>query len=195
MTPETYVTPDQVAAAWPAFAKIPTAEQTDLIAAASAAIQARVRRTLGMQTHVEVHSGRNRPRIWLRVRPVVAVSQVTVDGDPLDDSQGTAWTFVAETGELVRGDGLGDSRFAPWFPAGVGNVVVTYAAGYDPIPADVRRATILTVQALHAASALSGAYKSESIGDYSYTLNDGLVDAVPPVAARLVSRYVQDEVW
>lgn len=192
-TDETYATPADVASAWPAFAKLPDVEQSALIAAACASIRAFCRRSFTQQTYVETHSGRNRSRLWLNVRPVVQVAAAVVNGEALDNSRGDAWTFKPASGELVRGDGLCDPRFAAWFPTGTGNVVVTYSGGYDPIPDDVKRAAILTVQTIQAAGKLSGAYKSESIGDYSYTLNDALRNPIPPTAAFLLSRYIQDE--
>lgn len=190
----TYVTPAEVSAAWPGFAKLPEGEQSALIEAATDQIDARIRRSLAQQTYVEVHSGSNRPRIWLRNRPVLQVAEVLITGWALDNTHGDAWQFTPETGELLRGDGLCDPRFAPWFPAGRNNVRVTYSAGYDPIPAAVKRAAILVAQSIQVAGKANGAYKSESLGDYNYTLNDGLVDPIPPVAMSLISRYIQDEI-
>lgn len=198
MSAEIYVSADQVVAAWPAFAQLPAAEQADLIAAGSAAVRAYVGRDLLDATRVEFHDGRNQSRIWLAVRPVRQVAEVLVNANPLDNADGLAWTFAPESGCLVRGPGLVDPRFAPWFPAGFRNVRVTYSAGYQDfeLPAEVRRASILTIQALRAAAARSGAYRSESIGAYSYTVNDDeLGRIVPPVARGLLSRYRTDELY
>lgn len=193
-TEETYVTPAEVALAWPAFAKYPADEQAALIASASDLIRQVCRRRLTAQSYVETHSGKNRPRIWLDVRPVIAIAEVSINGQALDNTAGDAWTFKPGSGELIRGDGRSDPRFAPWFPAGTGNVRVVYSAGYDPIPAGVKRATILTIQAIRDAEDASAVFKSESLGDYSRTLRDEY--QIPPPHARVfLDPYIADELY
>ena len=189
----TYVTSAEVSAAWPGFASLSADEQAALIEVASAQIDAVCRRSLAQQTYVEKHSGINTPRVWLRNRPVVAVAEVKIYDTVLDNSTDEAWTVDALTGELLRGPSWGDPRFNYWFPSGRNNVQVTYSAGYDPIPAAVKRAAILMIQALNDAGKSSDVYKSESIGDYSYSLNDGFKTVVTPIVYGLLEPYVQNE--
>ncbi len=195
MANELLVTPDQVTAAWPKFAGYGVDEQTALIADASQAILDFCRRDQFLQAFVtEALKGKNRPSLWLSRKPVISVASVTVNGTALDNSTNEAWTFEPDTGRLWRGSGLDDPRFATWFGAGIGNVVVAYWAGYTAIPDPVIRAAKLMVQYLAGQSKVSGVYSQESFGDYSYTLNPkGLVMTLPPSVAALCAAYVQED--
>lgn len=157
-----------------------------LVSAASRWVERYCRRTFAQAEVTEKYDGRNLPRIWLDRTPVVEVASVTVNGAALDNSQGMGWTFDPDTGELLRGPGTDDPRFAPWFPRGRRNVEVTYTGGYEPIPDDVQRATLICVQHLADGSEATGVIRSESVGAYSYTLADPSLLAFPPLAASLL---------
>jgi hypothetical protein len=194
LQPEIYCTVAQASAAWPKFAKLVAQEQADLIADASAAVQQWCRRQILEQTYTETYDGTGLGRIWLNVRPVIAVAAVLINGDPVDNTYGTAWYFKADTGELGRGSGQDDRRFQAWFPRGSRNIQVTYAAGYQTVPNSVKRATIFVVRWLYDSGRQSWAMSSETIGDYSYTLNPMLANApLPPPAISLLTPYVQDD--
>lgn len=187
---EIYVTEAEASAAWPGFLKLPADERTALIEDASAAVRDFCRRDLLLAVRTEIHDGRNRPRIWLAVQPVAAVTDVRVNGESIASPAGSGWTVNALTGELVRGGGRGDSWFAPWFPAGKGNVEVEYEAGFDPIPPPVRRATILTLRRFAEAARASGVYRSEAIGDYSYALAEDARSPISDFVADMLGHYV-----
>jgi hypothetical protein len=196
--PELYVTVDQASAAWPPFGKLPQQEQADLIADASEAVRNYVRRPLLERTYVETYDGTGLGRIRLRKLPVTAIGGVVVNGEALDNATGDGWSFDRETGELRRGDGRDDVRFAPWFPKGRGNIEVTYSAGYQQVPGPVKRATILTMRWLREAVLISLFAQSESIGNYSYTRGVGTqflaVAGLPAFAASLLEPYVIDDI-
>lgn len=143
------------------------------------------------ETVVERHDGRGRPRVWLRRRPVESVAGVEVDGSPLDNTDGQAWTFDPETGELRRGPPWGDPRFAPAFPHGLGNVAVSYTGGHASTPPAVRRACLVLVKHLADATRSTGLLRSERIGDYSYELADPGGGGLPEVVQRLLFHYVR----
>lgn len=167
------------------------ADLAQLVTAASLAVERYCGRTFAQATLTETHNGRNRSRLWLKRRPVVSVASVTINGTALDNTTSDAWTFQPETGELRRGNGHDAEPFAPWFPWGLQNIVVTYTGGYSPIPADVKQATILWARHLADATKASGLYQSEAIGDYSYTLASLDAQAGPPVALALLAPYVE----
>jgi len=167
------VTNAQVLAGWPGLARLDPIEQAALLTAASRAIERYCNRTFAVTAYTETHSGRNLPRVWLANRPVVAVTSVTVDGQALDNTTGDAWTVTPETGELLRGGGRGDPRFAPWFPWGRNNIVVAYTAGFATVPADVQLAARYLVQHMSESRKGIGPIRSETIGDYAYQLEGG----------------------
>lgn len=187
--PETYATLAEVLAAWPDLGKRTPEAQQQLVDDANAAVADVLQREILLAERVEAHDGRNRSRLHLRVTPVSSVDAVEVDGRELDPDDGRAWTFNPRTGALVRGDGRGDPRFAKWWPRGTQNVRVTYTAGHDPVPRPVRRAVVLVAKALDASTTAVGPYKSESLGDWSYTLADGS-PAVPDAAWDLLRDYI-----
>lgn len=181
----------EVTAAWPGFAAIGAGEQAALIAAVSAAAETFCRRVLsgGVLAYTERLDGKNRGRVWLRNRPVVAITSITINGAALANPNGDAWTLDGESGELLLGDGRYDPRFAPWFPTGRGNVVVSYTAGYAAVPDDVKRAAIFWIKHYANALAADSSKQSETIGDYSYTNAPGAGISMPAVAEALLTPY------
>lgn len=180
---------------WPRFGTLSDSAQTRLIAAASGKVDKACRRPFGLaaQSIAETLDGRNLPTVWLSLRPVISVDAVTINGEALDNTFGDAWSFDAKTGKLVRGSGQDDERFAPWFPAGVQNVVVQYWGGYDTIPDEIVEATALYVRYLYERGRVTGLYSSESIGDWSGTLNAAaLAGTVPDHIMALLADYEQD---
>jgi hypothetical protein len=103
-----------------------------------------------------------------------------------------AWSYNADTGVLIQGQGRYDARFAPWWPKGFNNIAVTYTGGYATIPPAVKRATILWARHLYDATKRTGVLQSEGIGAYSYALAGPATLAAPPAAAALLSTFVRD---
>lgn len=186
------VTSADVIARWPAFANLASTVQAALISDASQAIVDYCSCEFTSSTKTDVHSGRNLSRIWLKSLPVVSVTSVTVNGQAIDNTDGDGWQINTLTGELVRGSGLCDQRFAPWFPAGTNNITVVYVAGYTATPDPVKRACIMAMRFIHESSKISGRYSSERIGDYSYQLDSTPTDILPDSAIRMLDPYVVD---
>jgi hypothetical protein len=212
-----------VVGAWPAFTLLPATEQVSLINTASRKILNFCRRErFDQQYFLERKDGKNLPRLWLNVRPVIIVKLVRINGWLLGDVGGRfqhnchdwwrgqfpddfrrhgdfiefrdAYHWRPKTGELVRGNGQDATRFAPWFPAGVGNIHVEYWAGFDGIPEPINRAAIFYVRWLAERSAISGIYSSERIGDWSGTLAANATSmTLPSHVADLCADYVQDD--
>jgi hypothetical protein len=183
------VTQQEVTDAWAAFASLPAARKAQLITAASRAVERYCDRTFASGTVTDTIDGDNSPRVFLSRPPITSITSVTVNGSALDNTYGDAWSFNPDTGELLRGDGKDDPRFATWFPRGFRNVVVVFVGGYSSIPEDVKEATIETVKHMHDLAKKTGVYQSEAIGDYSYTLADPTRLALPPLAQMLLSSY------
>ncbi len=196
MADELLCQPSDVIVAFPKFGKLPDPEQTALIACASQKILNFCRRPGFLQASVtEVHNGRNCTTLYLRRRPVISVQSIVINGEaPLDNSDGNAWAFDGAMGKLFRGSGRDDPRFGWWFPQGFQNITVQYWAGYAAIPDPVVRATIFLVQYLYEINRVSFVFKTESIGDYSYELNQAaMFMTLPEVCADLLAEYVQDD--
>lgn len=172
------VTEAELVAARPDLAGNP--DLPALIAAATAAIEGFCGRPLALGTYSDAFTLDYPTRaVWLRVAPVASITSVAIDGLAVDPS---GYTLISPaTGELARG---GPCSRNAW-PPGARRLTVTYTAGYDPIPADLKRAAIAWVV---DATQAPGRITSERIGDYQYTLaGDG--PSVRPFVASLLRRY------
>lgn len=105
-------------------------------------------------------------------RPVTAVSQVTVAGDVVDPA---GYYTSSDALRLMFGELWGSPDL---------EVTVTYSHGFDPVPADV-----VAVVAGIAARLYRNpdGYRSETIGDYSYTVDGS--GPLTDLERSLLSRY------
>lgn len=195
MSVEQLATAAAVLAEWPAYGALPAQSQTRLLNTAAQKVLNFCRRTHFLQTmDTEYLNGNGLSRLWLSRKPVITIAAITINGDPLDNTSGHAWSFTPRTGELIRGDGRRDLRFGYRWPHGRRNVAVEYWAGYTAVPDPIVMATIWAVQWLSEQGKVSGVYSAERIGDYNYTLNAaGMAMTLPVHIASLCADYVQDD--
>jgi hypothetical protein len=104
----------------------------DIGASVQAAIEQRIGRHLDKQVHTDVLDGNGRRMLYLPWDPVLSVASVDIDGLAIDL---TDRVIVRDRAGLIFTDG------SLW-PLGVGNVTVTYTAGYDVPPADLVHAGV-----------------------------------------------------
>ena len=96
-----------------------------------AAIEKRIGRTFEPAAYVDTVDGNGRRMLYLPHDPIIAVTAVTVDSTALD----LTLFVVRDKAGLVLKDG------AVW-SEGVGNIVVTYTAGYELPPVDLVQAGV-----------------------------------------------------
>ena len=113
----------------------------------------------------EVYDGTSMPTLWLRSRPVIAITSVTELGTAL--SAGTGY-LIYENGRLVRMSGEYTKSTWAWQPQ---SVTVTYEAGYDPVPADIGHVATGLAGRMFEQGAANAAISTpgvnlERIGDY-----------------------------
>lgn len=115
--------------------------------------------------------------------PIMAVTTVTLNGEPLDATQ---YSVEPEAGLLVRSS-AGLSR--RWEPRSL--VVVEYTAGFDPLPADLKAACLRLIEADWTQRGKDPSLKSISIGSIGLTYFGAA--AAPGIAsvADLLSPYRQ----
>ncbi len=130
----------------------------------------------------EAYDGENIADIWLANWPVTAVSAVKIRFcGTLVVQDSTSYTYDPR-GILIRdGSGPGfvytdESPEAGYYsagcvwPKGRRNVLVTYTAGRNPIPSDLKQIQYEMVDAIRASAGRDPAMQSENIESYSYTL-------------------------
>lgn len=106
-----------------------------ILGAASDFFERECGRKIAVADYEETFDGNGTHGVILAASPVVAVTSVTVNGDTIP--QRTAWDG---TGWVLQGDRL--RLVGSVYSRGVGNCVVSYRAGFDPIPEDVRMAVL-----------------------------------------------------
>lgn len=112
-----------------------------MITAVSALAEGYCRRPLSIQAgRVEYHDGGDWCELFLQATPVISIESIYVNGYEITD-----YVLDTETGRVRRGTGQGSPNFAPWFPVGANNIVVTYTGGYLTIPEDIKQAVIAGV--------------------------------------------------
>jgi hypothetical protein len=124
---------------------------------------------------VDLLDGTGSARLFLPRRPVIAVTTIKVDGNarPTWDAS----TLVAASGYRVYLDtGIVKRLSDAEWTEGLQNVQVTYDVGYAAIPANLKLG-VLTMAAYFAGEGGGKGLKSETLGKYSYTMQD--VEQVP----------------
>ncbi len=110
-----------------------------LITAASQFIQSWLNRTIAVTSYTDTRNGGGGARVFLRNRPVTAVSSVTIDGVIVPASNpppnGAGYLFDDNSIYLV----------GQVFSKGVQNVVIQYTAGYAATPPEIEQACIALV--------------------------------------------------
>lgn len=162
-------------------------ELTRLLDAASSWFESATGVTFGQTTYTnEKQNGpqfRSKTSILPKNTPVTSVTSVAVDGVTIPAQTtvgGNGWVLVDDVIYLV-----GYS-----VPPGVGNVSLTYVAGYATIPADVQQAVIEIVAWWFRGKEHTGLFsKSTAGGGYTQFASGGTPPSVDPVVEsyRVVS--------
>jgi uncharacterized phiE125 gp8 family phage protein len=158
-----------------------------LINACSSAIENFCRRNFKKQTFTdEEYDGNDHRYLNLYNYPVQSVQSVTLNDELVDSIE---YIVKKKTGILARKynntlSGISYNRYVPIWPKGDANILVTYTAGYDEIPADLEQACILYVMSF---------YKSD-VANFSTTFTDGFVfraDAMPVQVKLMLQPYMK----
>ena len=133
------------------------------------------------RTVTETRNGDNRSVLKLRARPPVAVTSLTIGGSVVPAS---SYSLDPDLGLLWLTTGA--------FPAGFGNVVVVYTAGYGAqdaatLPADVVRACLDLSKAIYD-ELTTGAIAATSVtaGNQTFVLKAG---PWPPSVERVIQSW------
>ncbi len=184
------------------------------ITEASALIADWCGRTFSLNTWTEYYSGNNEPYLVLNDNPVVSVASVYENenlyyGTPsgtdlltpgsdyaleLDGNDGTSrsGTLIRLSGVWLRPYGYKFGLISPVPMPAVGNIQVTYTAGYATVPTAVQTACEMLVARMRQSRKHGALIRSEAVEDYQYSLAlpdnaDGGV--FPPAVKMLLSPY------
>lgn len=122
-------------------------------------------------------------------RPIITVNNIQdfADPDNPETVDPTTFTVYEKEGRIVNG-ARGRRTRSKW-TKGIQRWQIDYKAGFDPIPEDVKQATIFLVSSWYN-NRNSGDFQSESLGDYSYTVNSIASElGIPSTVKRMLAPY------
>ena len=133
------------------------------------------------RAYVERYDGKGSARLYLRHTPVLSVTSVTIDEQPIPAS-----VAVADRGWVLSGNVI--LLFGYWFRRGLGNVLVDYTAGYATPPADVAEAVMELVGLRYRGKDRLGKMSESmgSIGSTAYSQKD-----VSPFVQSVILRHMR----
>lgn len=124
------------------YLKIPDRDEDPVLEqhllSASSDVETETGRLMLLGDRSEVRNGNGQRSIFLRQYPIVSVTSLLIEGEPVSArSSANPDGYViadAEAGELAIPAG--------GFPRGVANVEIVYRAGYESIPPDLEQAVL-----------------------------------------------------
>lgn len=152
-----------------------------LITAASTMFETLCNRSFKSIADTGLYDGSGGFRQFLPSYPIISVASVDVDGIsvPFAGTSTTATGYRLGTNSIIRN--------GQKFPVGIGNVKVTYTAGYATIPEDLARACIHMVAFMYRGGSRVGeSSKSVGGGTTSYSIKD-----MPDEVRLIISNYMR----
>jgi hypothetical protein len=126
----------------------------------------------------EVLNGPGRRSLFLKYFPILALTSLTVDGQPVDPA---AYVVHADLGMVQRTGG------SVW-PEGTGNIAATYNAGFvdEDLPSDAVGTTLDIARFIYSRHAVNGEMTSSiNIGPSGISIQQGLPRDLRDAIARL----------
>lgn len=159
------------------------AQLAALVTAASASFLSMTnRKTIAPASFTETRSGDGTGTLILRESPIISIVALSMNG-----RLQSAWTPAGRFGYVLADDGFTVEMIGSGFAPGMRNIVITYTAGYSPIPADIAQAV--------AEMVLWKRAKMPRIDQVSGSLNGMETvsfdrSSIPPFARDTVAQYL-----
>ena len=168
---------------------------TSTISAVNSAIENYIGYPIEAKDHVdEIYDGPGSNSLRLAQYPILSITSVQcydetleeVSFDDRNNGKSGYWIKDAKEGILWNND--------VW-PRGRGVIKITYRAGYDPVPEDLKQAAFEIVDYYRNIKGKAGIL-SESLGSYGYSLDNRLDPrlkewAIPNFAIIILGKYVE----
>lgn len=116
-----------------------------------------------------IYTGQGFRDLFMRQYPINSITTIIID-DTTEFPSGSS--TLAELDFYIDTDAAGNIINTGIWPSGdPQNIVITYNAGFSTIPSDLQLAAIALISLRWLSKGIES-YKSEKIGNYSYTLKD-----------------------
>lgn len=173
----------QVTSMYPQLANLAPGPLQALANAAEAYLVQALGRDLTAGSKTQTFSGKNQSILWLNCTPVASVDSITSNGNAMDMTS-IHWDSEGRVSRMWKGFW---NQVLGWDP-GITNIVVTYtSAGLDQTTQDMLIGVVMTW--MLDMQGKSSTVSSESIGDYSYTMNTAFLKGLPPYISTLIQPY------
>lgn len=147
-------------------------------------------RSIVLATFSEIYDGRDMPRLMLRNYPIVAVTSLSIYGvaqSLATSPYGPGYTFANRSVDLQGG---------AVFTRGLGNIAISYQAGFATIPADIQMACLDWLKASYLTRTQQTGLVSHRAGDTEEKFAPGgavttLKDSVVPMPATVFATLSQ----
>lgn len=149
---------------------------------ASDAIERYCNRKFVSQTFTEIYDGRNYDRLLVNQYPISSITSIYVDPSWVFDST----SLIAATEYQIANES--EIRYKSIFPRGIGNIKITYVAGYAAIPSALEGACLQLVDYLYQQRSDRRAgisQKSKNQENVSFIID------MPPVIKTLLEPFVR----
>jgi hypothetical protein len=159
------------------------------ISAYSQAIASWCSRNFVVSTYNEVYDGHGGGRLMTKNWPITAVSSLSVNGQPINAATGVPGIGYAFSDRSVVLGGCDQ------FWRGLQNILITYTAGFDPIPADLQMACLEWLKAGYLTKGDAGFVTSRRAGDTEekyaspFVQSGGAVVPMPATVYAILSQY------
>lgn len=173
----------QVTSMYPQLASLAPGPLQALANAAEAYLVQVLGRDLTSGSKTQTFNGKNQSILWLNCTPVASVDSITTNGNAMDMTS-IHWDSEGRVSRMWKGFW---NQVLGWDP-GITNIVVTYtSAGLDQTTQDMLIGVVMTW--MLDMQGKSSTVSSESIGDYSYTMNTAFLKGLPPYISTLIQPY------
>ena len=138
----------------------------------------------------EQYDGSGTAELVLRQYPLISVEGVWVEGDELDESTDN----TDQDGWYIYKEETGILRHRLYWDRARGNIEVSYTAGYETVPSDLKHCCLLISSYFRNMGNRQG-IRSESLGSYAYSLANDMASmggdlTIPDVVVKnILNRY------
>lgn len=173
------------------LARADTTLLTNLLDAATEAVDNYCGRSFASALRTEVYDGNGLTWIVVKHAPITALTSITVtepDGTT-ETIASTNFDYDANTGRINFSQD--NSSAYDEFPREMQNISVIYTAGYATIPESIQEATVQVAMWLYSQGSTytNPAYTSERMGEHNYSRIDRTQEMISPLVAALLQKY------
>jgi len=175
------------------LARVDTTWLSNIIDAASSMIEGYCDRTFSAADYEETVDGTGLDWIYVKNAPINSFTSIVITDSSNNEETilASQFRYDSTAGKITFKYNNTSSYLA--FPEDFQNVKVTYNGGYTTIPAAVQQACALVTRNIYSRTSggTNPAYKTEKMGEHSFTRESMNNQVMTPDVMALLDRYVR----